>query len=348
MKKANLILTSLVFVALACLPAFAQGPQPVRKLIYSLEAGEQFLQPESAIFISATKESAILFLSKGKGGKNPPFFVIKNGNKKGPFNKLQEAMEAAYEGEDISPGMSRDCADYTPDQSRLPYDELPLTEPDESGGQTVVFKEETFGPYLSVFDLLATPDGSRAYFVANEQDKLWIICSDGRKVPIAGSLRGLRVSPDGKNAAVACSGSFSPAEMEELAATQPEKFDAEMNKKYVYTIDGKKFGPFGVDFKDVWFSVGNNNLFFLDGNQLYVNGIPILSLKIEQFSSCDFYPSADGTRYAFFTVESLVFSDGKKYPFPLSVITFQQGGQTMIKWVALENKRDIVVYQRAI
>jgi hypothetical protein len=136
--------------------------------------------------------------------------------------------------------------------------------------------------------------------------------------------------------------------MEELAATQPEKFDAEMNKKYVYTIDGKKFGPFGVDFKDVWFSVGNNNLFFLDGNQLYVNGIPILSLKIEQFSSCDFYPSADGTRYAFFTVESLVFSDGKKYPFPLSVITFQQGGQTMIKWVALENKRDIVVYQRAI
>ena len=348
MKKAILILTSLVFAALACLPAFAQGPQPVRKLIYSLEAGEQFLQPESAIFISATKESVILFLSKGKGDKGPPFFVVKNGNKKGPFTKLEEGMEAAYEEEDASPGMFRDCADYTPDQSRLPYDELPSTESDESGGQTVVFKEETFGPYLSVLDALGTPDGSRAYFTVNDKDKLWLICSDGRKVPIAGSPETLKLSPDGKTAVIACTGSLSLAEMEELAATQPEKFDAEMNKKYVYTIDGKKFGPYGMDFKDYWFSVGNNNFFFLDGSQLYMNGIPTLTLKIEPFSPCDFYPSADGRKYALFTLESLVFSDGKSYPFPLNIITFQKGEQTMIKWIALENKRDIVVYQRAI
>jgi hypothetical protein len=348
MKKATPILTVFVFVALACLPAFAQGPQPVRKLIYSLEAGEELLQPESAIFLSATKESVILVLSKGKGGKNPPFFVVKNGNKKGPFNKLVEVMQAGYDEEDISIGIYRDCADYTPDQTRLPGDAVPMTEPDENGTQTVVFKGKTFGPYLSVLSLLATPDGSRVYFTANEKDKLWIICSDGRRVPIAGSPRDLKLSPDGKNAAVACTGSLSPAEEEKLAAEDPDKYNAEMNKTYVYTIDGKKFGPYGMDFKDIWFSVGNNNLFFLDGNQLYMNGIPTLTLKIEPFSPCDFYPSPDGKKYALFTVDSLIFSDGKKYPFPLKIIAFEKGGQTMIKWITLENKKDIVVYQRTI
>jgi hypothetical protein len=348
MKKVAFIMSPFVFVALACLITSGQGPQPVRKLIYSLEAGEELLQPESAIFLSATKESVILVLSKGKGGKNPPFFVVKNGNKKGPFNKLVEVLKAGFDEEDLSAGIYRDCADYTPDQTELPPDAVPSTEADESGAQTVVFREKTFGPYLSVLDVLAAPDGSRAYFIANEKDKLWIMCSDGRRVPIAGSPRNLRLSPDGKNVAVACTGSLSPSEEEKLASEDPEKYNAEMNKVYVYTIEGKKFGPYGLDFKDFWFSVGNNNLFFLDGDQLYMNGIPTLTLKIEPFSLCDFYPRADGKEYAYFNIESLVFSDGKKYPFPLNIITFEEGGQTMIKWVALENKKDIVLYQRTI
>ena len=345
--KRSLTLTLIALLVLVCLPAFSQGPQPVRKLIYSLEAGEEIMQPESAIIISATKESLTLVLSKGKGEKGP-FLVFQNGKKKGPFAKLKEAMATAYPSQDDSAGIFRDCADYTPDQGLLPPDAVPSTEGDESSGQTVVFKGKTFGPYLSVFDVKATPDGSRAYFAVNDKDKVWLICSDGRKVFIASAPDTIKISPDGKNAIVACTGSLSPSEAVKLIAAQPEKYNAEMNKKYVYTIDGKKFGPYGTDFKDFWFSVGNNNFFFLDGNQLYMNGTPTLTLKIEPFSPCDFYPSADGKKYALFTLENLIFSDGKKYPFPLSIITFQEGGQTMIKWIALENNKDIVVYQRAI
>ncbi len=347
MKKATWTFALFAFVILASLPAPAQGPQPVRKLVYSLEAGEEILQPESAIAISATKESLTLVLAKGKGDKGP-FFVFKSGQKKGPFTKLKEAMAAAYGSQDESAGIFRDCADYTPDQGQIPPEAIPSAGADAGGGQTVVFKGKTYGPYLSVLEVKGTPDGSRAYFTVNDKDRLWLICSDGRKVPIAGSPETFKLSPDGKNAIVACSGSLSPAETEKLAATQPEKYNAEMNKKYVYTIEGKKLGPYGMDFKDFWFSVGNNNFFFLDGNQLYMNGTPTLTLKIEPFSPCDFYPSADGRKYALFTLENLVFSDGKKYPFPLTIITFQEGGQTMIKWVALENKKDIVVYERAI
>ena len=345
--KRSFTLALITLLVIICLPAFSQGPQPVRKLIYSLEAREEILQPESAIVISATKESLTLVLSKGKGEKGP-FLVFQNGKKKGPFTTLKEAMAAAYPSQEDSAGIVRDCADYTPDQGLLPPDATPSTEGDESSGQKIVFKGKTFGPYLSVFDVKATPDGSRSYFAVNDKDKVWLICSDGRKVFIASAPDTIKISPDGKNAIVACTGSLSPSEMVKLIASQPEKYNAEMNKKYVYTIDGKKFGPYGMDFKDFWLSAGNNNFFFLDGNQLYMNGTPTLIVKIEPFSPCDFYPSADGKKYALFTLEDLVFSDGKKYPFPLSITPFQEGGQTMIKWVALENRKDIVVYQRAI
>jgi hypothetical protein len=311
MKRATWIFALFALAILASLPAPAQGPQPVRKLVYSLEAGEEILQPESAISMSATKESVTLVLAKGKGDKGP-FFVVQNGKRKGPFTKLKDAMAGA----------------------------------DDSGGQTVIFMGKTYGPYLSVLEVKCTPDGSRAYFTVNDKDRLWLVCSDGRKIQIAGSPETFKLSPDGKNAMVACAGSLSPAEAEKMAAAQPEKLNAELNKKYVYTIDGKKFGPFGEDFKEFWFPVGNNSFFFLVGDQLYMNGSA--TIKLEPFSPCDFYPSADGKKYALFTYENLVFSDGKKYPFPLSIVTFQENGQTMIKWVALENKKDIVVYQRAI
>ena len=345
--KRNLIFALIALFVLTCLPVSSQGQLPVRKLIYSLEPGEEILQPESAIVISATRESLTLVLSKGKGEKGP-FFVFKSGQKKGPFGKLKEAMAAAYPSQDDSAGIIRDCADYTADQGLLPPDAMPSTEGDESSGQTITFKGKTFGPYLSVFAVMATPDGSRAYFAVNDKDKVWLMCSDGRKVFIASAPDTIKISPDGKNAVVACTGSLSPSEMVKLLAAQPEKYNAEMNKKYVYTIDGKKFGPYGMDFKDFWYSVGNNNFFFLDGKQLYMNGTPTLTINIEPFSPCDFYPSADGKKYALFTLESLVFSDGQKYPFPLSIIPFLEGGQTKIKWVALENKKDFVVYQRAI
>jgi hypothetical protein len=345
--KRSISITFIALVILACLPAFGQGPQPARKLIYSLEAGEEIMQRESAIIISATKESATLVLSKGKGNKGP-FSVFQDGKKKGPFTKLKEAMAAAYPSQDESAGIVRDCADYTPDQGAIFRDAICMTQTEENGSMDVVFKGKTFGPYNSVIEMTCTADGSKTYFTVTAKDKVWLICTDGRKVPIAGSPDTIKISPDGKNAVVACASSLSPSEAEELSGSDPAKFNSEMKKKTIYTIDGKKFGPYATDFKDVWFSVGNNNLFFLDGNQLYMNGTPTLTLKIEPFSPCDFYPSADGRKYAFFTLENLVFSDGQKYPYPLSIITFPQGGQTMIKWVALENNRDIVVYQRPI
>jgi hypothetical protein len=325
MKKAAAFLAFFVFATLAVLPAFAQGPQPIRKVVYSLEPGEQFLQPESAIFISATKESVILVLSRGKRDRGSPFFVFKDGSMKGPFKKLNDVMLAAYEGQDQGPGIARDCAAYFSEREEQSPDAAPQVSED-GGGQTVVFNGKTYGPYKAVYDVRGMPDGSRAYFMVADKGKKWFICSDGRKVQIDGSPKAVMFSQDGKNA---------------LAGSLIAQRDL-----FIYTIDGQKFGPFGEDMGEPWFPAGSNNFFFLIGNQLYMNGTP--TLKVEQFDPCDFYPSADGKRYALFTYENLVFSDGMKYPFPLNVVSFQEKEQTIIRWVALENDKDIVVYQRAI
>lgn len=330
---------------LAAFPALGQGPQPARKLIYSLEPGEILLQPESTIFMSATKDSAVLVLAKGKKDKGP-FFVVRDGKRKGPFTTLKDIMAAAYDSGDISAGIFRDCADYTPDQAGAMTAEITPQITYDGDRQSVDFNGKSYGPYLSVFEAKGSADGSRAYFTVNDKDRLWFMCSDGRKVPIAGTPQTVKLSPDGRKAIVACAGTLSPAEAEKLQAADIDKFGADQSKMYVYTIDGGKFGPFIEDFKDYWFSAASNSYFFLVGSQLYMNGAP--TLRIGAISPCDFYPSADGKRYALFTYENLVFSDGQKYPYPLTIRTFPENGQTMIKWVALENKRDIVIYQRAI
>jgi hypothetical protein len=323
-------------------PAPGQTPPARRTLLYSLEAGEEIMTAESMIALSAGLDDVVLVLTKGPNG---PFAVFRDGRKSKPFTDLKEAMNAAYQGRKDSPDKQRDCASYKPGPA--PEDALPYAD-DSAGGQVVRFKDKTFGPYVLVYSSRATPDGTRAYYTANDKDNAVFGCSDGRKVAVGGIPGDYKFSPNGLNAATLCQGTLNFLDQKKLAALPPQQVADDMEKKFVYTIDGKKFGPFKGSFSesDYWFASTGNDLYYQIDDQLFRNGA--LLIKTPWVDPCSFYPSADGKTYALYNYEYIAFSDGQKFPSPLDITVFALNGKTVFRWVTLENKKDLVVYQRAM
>ncbi|MCX6566635.1 MAG: hypothetical protein NTW38_09500 [Candidatus Aminicenantes bacterium] len=340
----GIFVLSVLALAGAASPAFAQDP--ARKILYSLEPGETIMKAESMMALTAEGTDLTLVTTKGAGDQGP-FFVFRDGARKGPFADLKDAMAAAYAGGKMSSENKRDCAAYTPDP--VPDDTQPnITE--EESGMTLQFKGVSLGPHFLILLNSLTPDGARAYITAMDNDKSWLECSDGRKVSFGGTPGDLKVSPDGKNAAVLVTGSYSMNAMNDLGKLPPDKMAAafkEMDKKYLYTIDGKKFGPFdSFDSSSFWFPKMTNDLYFRVGDQVFRNGAPMM--KAESLDPCNFYPSVDGKSYAMFDYSNITFSDGEKYPSPLDVRAYQEKGKTVFKWIALENNKDLVAYQRTM
>ena len=334
-----------LFFGLIVLPVIlpAQQPPVGRSVAYCLEPGEDIMWAESKIAVCADNEDVVLVIRKGENG---PYFVFRDGKKQGSFTKLEEAMKAAYEGKKETCIKNPDCAEYKPEPG--PEDTVVSIDSDGKGGQILQFRGKTFGPHFIIFTSRVTPDGARAYYTASDKDRAWFADTDGRKTSFGGFPLNFKFSPNGKNAAVVCMGTLTMAEMENAASIPPEKFAENNNTNFLYTIDGKKFGPFGKDFDSgsFWYPANSNDLYYEVGEQLFRNGTPFL--KTDWINPCAFYPSPDGKKYALFTYENIAFSDGIKFPFPLDLVVFQEKGNTIFKWIALENKKCLVVYRRAM
>ncbi len=345
MKKA-LSIAALILMIFAFGRAVAQ-PQatpPARSIAYSLLPGEEFLIPESTLCFSLDAGHVTLVITMGKEG---PFFVILDGAKKGPFTKLAEAMKIAEEAKCDKPVKGNECNKYSPAPEEMDMESIVGT--DGAGGQTIRFDGKTYGPYAMILNVKITPDKSRLYFVAVEKDITWFVCTDGRKVQVGGMPEDFRFSPDGRNALIKMTGTLSLTEMQKLAEQSPEKVAAamkDMDKKFLCVIDGRKFGPFGTDLGDFWFPATANAFYYEVGDTVFRDGVAVPVPK--GFNPCAFYPSEDGKRYAFFSYEFLLFSDGAKFPFPLGLSARSGKDGTILKWAALENKKDLVLYQKTI
>ena len=337
-----------VFLVLAAVTALSPAPSPGqtppvgRTLIYSLEPGEEIMSAESTIALSAGLDDVVLVLTKRPEG---PFSVFRNGKKSNPFPDLKDAMKAAYEGRKDSSDKQNKCASYQPGSA--PEDALPWQD-DGAGGQVVRFKDKTFGPYVLVYSSKATPDGARAYYTANDKDGAVFGCTDGRKIAVGGLPGNYKFSPNGLSAATLCQGTLNFLDQKKLASLPVEQVAADMDKNYLYTIDGKKFGPFKSSFSEsnYWFASTGNDLYYEVDDQLFRNGVVLM--KTPWINPCSFYPSADGKKYAMYDYEHIAFSDGQTFPSPLDIAVFDKNGQTIFKWITLENNKDLVVYQRAM
>jgi hypothetical protein len=315
-----------------------------REVVFSLQPGEEIKQAESTIGLSVDFEDIILILTKG--GEKNGYTVVRDGERSKPFTDFKAAMEAAYKDKKNNPGGSRDCAVYKPGPA--PADAR-FGNKSQGRSEILTYKDQSFGPYEIVFSTRFVPDGSKGYFLASNKDKAWFGCSDGRKISFGGVPGEFKFSPDGKSAAVMVEGTMSISEMEGLAKLPPDKMAAAfktMEQKFLYTIDGVKYGPFDKNFggSSVWFVPTSNDLYFRVNDDIFRNGKKFLTL--ESFNNCSFYPSIDGKSYAYFNYSEIAFSDGTKYPEPLDVVVYEEDGTTVFKWICLENGRDLVVYRK--
>jgi len=335
-----LVAALLMFAGAAC---GAAAQEPSRTLLYTLDPGETILN-DDPLTLALNPTEVVLITTKGKG-KQGPFFVLRDGARKGPFTSTTDAVAAAYPGGKIPEQRKRDCAAYSPGAPPAGSEPAVIQ---EKGGQTLRYKGATIGPHMMLLSHKVTPDGALAYAAAVDNDKAWFESSDGRKVSFGGTPVEFRFSPDGRNAAVRVDGRLSMKEMNDLSKLPPAAMAEaikDLEKKYVYTIDGEMFGPFdSID--AMWFAKANNDLYFAAKGQLYQNGTAVPG--VGSLNPCDFYPSSDGRSYAFVDYQYITFSDGKKYSSPLNVVAYEVKGKMTYTWIALEKARELVVYQRSM
>jgi len=78
-------------VILAGVTGTAVAQEPVRTVVYSLEPGETILHGESMMALTAEAADVVLGTTRGKGDQGP-FFVFRDGTRKGPFTSLKDAI----------------------------------------------------------------------------------------------------------------------------------------------------------------------------------------------------------------------------------------------------------------
>ena len=335
--------TTILLIVLAISAAVSQTapPEVSQKKLATLGANEYIVMAESIMLACAGPGCAVddffLVTYTSRSGKNQYFTYDKSG-RKGPFDK-------------ITPEMLRKGADC---ERRKPYYEAEFTsegvetvpDPNDATKQYLEWSGKRLGPFQQVLAVYVTPDKARLYAFAVKAGKLRFIASDGRDVPAEGMPGGVIIGPDGTKAVGQCVGHITPVEGMQLDFA---KIDMNtMDDVTLFTIDGRKFGPFGkaADYGDMWFLADSSDWIFTVGHTAYYNGTALRPFN-ERISKSEFWID-DATHYAWLESDKLLFSDGASFPYPVMIKWEKKGGRTTLCWVSLRDNGDVVVYSRPL
>ena len=214
------------------------------------------------------------------------------------------------------------------------------------GSGSVKFQGKLYGPYGQIMKLCISEDGQNFYAVAIDAEmKIKFFDKNDRKVDLAGVPEDLIISPDGTKAFAVLKGDLNPFDPESMAKIMADPEAYNNPKVKLVGIDGTTYGPFPSDqYADAWFVppaklvVYSNYEITLDGKFLF---------KSEDYiSKCDIWVSSNGKDYAWANYEYLIFNDGTKYTAPLAIKYTAGGGQANLKWISLENEKNLVLYNR--
>jgi len=327
-----------------------------RKVLVTLQPEEGILEAESCFPLAVDGNQFYLVTSLDN-----KFFIYENGQRKGPFEDLETAGYKPCE-DNLA---DNECNAYTTEESGMNRELLTVS---DDGKYLIKFNNKTYGPFMYFRDIYVWPDKSGFVAIAVDAGmKSYLVTSEGQNAVLEGDAESLHISPSGENYVFAVkenpnlnpsllSMDFSKMTTEELmkfAKEQEEKAkSAGPPKAWVYVSNGPKIGPFGAQgfyFNSLTYTkTGGDNWIMRVDNVLYINGIEKKKFDDIDLNSCKIWVSKDGKRYAVATWDKIAFYDGSIYPYPIKIAGLEKDGKNLMKWVSLENEKDLVLYSREL
>ena len=331
------IKTILPIALLIVQPAFYAISQPAieKKIIATLGPGEMLVHSESCFRLDTDPSSISFVTVEGSGTSKQYYCYGKDGKKTGPVNKPDESYWVECKDVDVE-----DC---------IPNDDPrqgDLAESIDWSTGSVKFKGNTYGPYGQVMMFNLSDDEQSFYAVAlNDQMKVIFFDKDNRKIELTGIPEQVIISPDGKRAFAKVKGSINPFDPDAVQKMMDNPEEMNNPKINLFGIDGSKYGPFASgDFSDAWF-IPSGQLVIYSDHEISLDGKALFKSQ-EYISPCDIWVSGNGKDYAWANYEKLMFSDGSMFAAPLVINYVQAGGKGYLKWVALEEAKNLVFYKK--
>jgi len=376
MKQINLKITALV-VVLFSISNFSTA----QKILLTVPQDEKILYAESYLSFFYTDEG----IQVCTVDQNGAYYLYRNSKKQGPFKDINDAVDQIVYQEDED--YLDDWMNGRPENQNRNRDYISID--GVSNRYYINFNGKKSGPYYFVKDFFLQPGGKGFIAVVamlqddySQPPKYMLISSGKPGIEMKGEPSELRVSRSVKSAVVTTMFEERPEidmdalnkqnekimemakrmEEGEMSMEEMQKFAAEMdnmNKQtkqatkeyYVYTLDGKVFGPgkknyfssnnpgFGINSGERWH--------LLADGKLYMGGLPAADLG-DHKRIIKLWWSEKGNNYAYSTSNSLVFSSGQSFPAPVELKGVEENGQYVLKWLNLQDGRKFVLYQKAL
>jgi hypothetical protein len=177
--------------------------------------------------------------------------------------------------------------------------------------------------------------------------KIFFFDNNDHKLELPGMPEEIIISPDGMKAFAKVKGAinpFEPGAVEKMMNNPEEMNNPKIN---LYGIDGSKYGPYtSDDYGDAWF-IPSGQLIIYNNHEISLDG-KFLFKSEDYISPCDMWIESNGKSYAYANYEYLIFSDGTKFVAPLVISYVENGGQWLLKWIALEEGKDLLLYRKPL
>jgi len=329
------IITSAISMLFALSPMLMSAQGVEKKIIATLGPGEKIVHGENCLLLDKNPES-ISFVTVVTSGSTKEYYCYgKDGKKTGPVAKPDATYWEGCQGINLE-----DCI------ANHECDVEDMAEYLDWGSGSIKFQGKTYGPYGQVMKLCISENGQNFYAVALDSEmKIMFFDKNNRKVELGGMPEDLIISPDGSKAFAVIKGEINPFDPESMARIMANPEEYNNPKVKLVGINGTIYGPYvSNNYNDAWF-VPPAKLVIYGNQEVSLDG-EFLFKSQDYISKCDIWVSSNGKDYAWANYENLIFSDGSKYTAPLSIKYILVGGQAMLKWVSLDNEKNLTLYSR--